>query len=203
MEIILALLKYLTATLTPMEFLVLTALIGLVSFIAAKWAMKNKGTLLKLLGKDGGELKDIQDKLETLATKDDIVKSLDRLELIVRHEISENDKSIEHLTQKFVEISALRHEIMDKEFEELKEAIATFQAHGSHMLAEININSVAQARLLAQIENIDSSFKAGVIEFRGYHRELGQDLKMLSRDLALIERSFDLKINNGSAVKLR
>lgn len=203
MELILALFTYLTATLAPMEFLGLSALVAVVSFIAVKLALKHKHTILKLFGKEGDDLKDIKEKLDTLATKDDIANGFIRLEMVVKHEISENDRSIEHLTQKFVEISALRHEIIDKEFDELRDALATFAVQGSHMLAEINDNNVSQARLLAQIENIDSSFKAGVIEFRGYHRELSQDLKMLGRDLALIERSFDLKINNGSAVKLR
>lgn len=59
------------------------------------------------------------------------------------------------------------------------------------------------ARVSAQVEKIDEFVRSSVPEFRSYHKELTNELKDLSKDLAVIERTLQTQINTGSAVKLR
>lgn len=203
MEIILALFKYLTASLTPLQFLAVMAAIVGVAFFAVKWALKRKKALTTLFRGEDENLKAINEKLDTVVTHEQLESAITKLELIMRHELSENRTTVNTLTQKFVEISQIRHEIVDKEFSEVKSLLEAGVEQRTIILSTIKEAKSNQDRLLDQVAHIDEFMKAAVPEFRAYHRELAGDMKMLGRDLALIERSIQLSINTGNAVKLR
>ena len=215
MDIILALIQYLLATLAPTEILVVIALLGLASFFAVKFALKRKNAIMSFFAKDEDEaLKRINEKLASSLTREEFRAAMAQFELVVKHELEENTKTVDVLKDKFVEIATIRQDINDREFQRVIEQIdenreiflaqyeKSAQQHALILSSTTKIHD-AQSKTLSQVEKIDEYVRAAVPEFRGYHRELGSDLKMLGRDLALIERSFQMNINNSSAIKLR
>lgn len=215
MDILIALIKYLAATLAPTEILIVVVIVGLASFFAVRFALQRKNAIMAFFSKDEDQnLKQINEKLGALVTKDELRAVQEKLEMILGHELGENTKSVSQLKEKFVEIATLRQEINDREFQHVLEQIEenrelflsqyekSAQQHALILSSTTKLQDT-QAKTLSQVEKIDEYVRAAVPEFRGYHRELGSDIKMLSRDIALIERSLQLNINNQSAIKLR
>lgn len=215
MEIIFALIKYLTASLTPMQFLVVLGIIGVATFFSIRFFLKKKSAIMAFFTKDEDEnLKHIRAKLDSSINRDEFNNSLQKLEALIRFEISESGRSLISLKEKLVEISTLRSEIDDKDFqrvineiEELRQVLmaqneATSRA-GALLLSNTNRINDEQAKVLSKVDKIDEFLKAAVPEFRGYHRELGSDIKMLGRDIALVERSIQLQMSNEHSIKLR
>jgi hypothetical protein len=217
MDIILALIQYLLATLAPTEILVVIALLGLASFFAVKFALKRKNAIMSFFAKDEDEdetLKRINEKLAMALTREEFKAAMAQFELVVKHELEENTKTIDVFKEKFVEIATIRQDINDREFQRVIEQIdesreiflaqyeKSAQQHALILSSTTKLHD-AQSKTLSQVEKIDEYVRAAVPEFRGYHRDLGSDLKMLGRDLALIERSFQMNINSNSAIKLR
>lgn len=197
MELTLAILKYLTGALSPVEFLVVLALVATFAFLAIQWALKRKKSLMSIFKPENESLKMLHKRIDGIATKQQVDAAIARLELITRHQLEENSTAIKSLTKSFVEVSELRAEIVDNEFAALKQQQAI-------LLSTLQDNSTDQTRIAIQVDNLDEFMKAAIPEFRAYHRELGSDVKLLGRDLALIERSISLAINTGTAaVKLR
>lgn len=196
MEIILALLKYFTAALSPVQFLVVLATIAGVSFLVVRWALKRRKAIMSILKPEDENLKLINDKLDHSIPREEFAAAVSKLELTIRHEVSAVTENVKALRHQFVEITALRAEIADKEFADLKD-------QQEILLSTLKQTNDSQTRIHVQVDHIDEYLKAAVPEFRGYHRELGSDIKMLSRDIALIERSISLVSNNSTAVKLR
>ena len=216
MEIVLTLVKYLTTAFSPQDFLLLSGgifgVIGVLIFIA----IKHKQTLLSFFGK-GGEDKSIlgiKIALDNLMTRAEINNSLLNLTMVIKHEISLSNRSTTDLRDKFVEISSLRQDIADREFlnvvseiDELRKNMSSYNdtsiASLALIIASTNRTHETNARVLSQIEKIDQFVQAIAPEFRGYHRDLSNEVRTLSRDLALIERSIGLSINTSNTIKLR
>lgn len=215
MEIILELLKYLTTSLTPVEFLAVMVMIGFGAFFVAGFAQKKRRALMALFGKGEDEaIKAISRKLDSVVTRDELQQHLAKFELIIRHELSVNSQSLDSFKEKYVEISSIRNEIVDKEFERVLQEIFesrqlfTAKALEAAEQREIILTTTsriqdAQHRVISEVEKVDEYLRAAIPEFRAYHREIDNDVKLLSRDLALIERSIQMSLNTGAGVKLR
>jgi hypothetical protein len=214
-EILIPILQYLTASLTPPELLAVLAIIGILTAILVRFGLKKRKAISAFFAKEEDEtLKEISGRIALTSTTADIDAMIAKLEISIKHQTEEITRSIHALKEKLVEISTLRNEIDEKEFErtfsELDD-LRDFLTKSNEITMEqrhVLLQSTAklqeiQARTLSQVEKVDEYLKAAVPEFRGYHRELGSDVKMLGRDIALIERSIELSINTSNAVKLR
>jgi hypothetical protein len=208
MEIILAISKYLISVLSPIEFLAVTALIAITCFMAVKWSLKRKAAIMALFtSKDKEEessLVRVHNRLDIVATKEDLSNLSQKLELIISHEISENTKSLDDFKHKFVEISSLRQEMLSSEFDTIKNLLEVNSGQNTIILTTVKDVHSSQVRLNDQVEHFNEFLKDAILELRGYHRDLSSDIKVLSRDIALMERSVQLSINTqNTGIKLR
>lgn len=211
MDLILELFRYLTTSFTPVEFLVVIALLGTSAFFLVNFALKRRKAIKALFGKGEDEdLKLINKQLEGVVTRED----LDRFKMIIQHEFESLKQDTAAFKEKFIEISAIRQAIVEKELQQiilevaenrkfLGEQIDETTAQSALILSTSNKLMEEQAKVLGRVSGLDEYLKAAIPEFRTYHRDLDDDIKLLGRDLAVIERSLTLSLNSNSGVKLR
>lgn len=212
MDIILAIVKYLTATLTPVEFLVVLVLVGIVATYAVKFALKKKKVLASIFSsKDDDAFDAINIRLDNITTREEfnnIITSFEfKFEAIFRRELTE------HARTDAREFERLSNALLENRSLILSDSLTTRNENSSRhdrMSEQISVILVStnklndiEARVLSRIENVDEFLKASIPEFRGYHREMSSDIKLLNRDIALIEQSIQLQINTNNAIKLR
>lgn len=211
MDIILELFKYLTTSFTPVEFLVVIALLGTATFLLVNFALKRRKAIKALFGKgEDDDLKIISKQLDTVVTRED----LERLKVLVNHEFESLRQDTIAFKEKFIEISAIRQAIVEKELHNVILAVGENRRYFSDqhdetleqqalILSTSNRIVDEQAKVLSRVSGMDEYMKAAVPEFRTYHRDIDDDIKLLGRDLAVIERSLTLSLNSNSGVKLR
>lgn len=209
MEIILTLVKYLTSTLALHEFViafaVLCALVGIIVWVFIKY----KADILPFFLKgDSPGIAGIKAKLDGVLTQADFNVSIANFELMVKHEFSATASELRALREKIIEVAQFQQELLNKDFLKVVNEIEDMRRVHDQRLELILASSIrggeTTARALSQIEKVDQLISSMIPEFRSYHREISSDIKLLSRDLALIERSIGLQINNTtSAIKLR
>lgn len=214
METILALFKFLAAGLSPTEFLVVIGIIVGATAILVRFILQHR---VKIAGWLSGNkesetqkaLDELTKKLDALATSAEVEKLLNSL----RVAYANHENNIEALLERFEELSSLRTQaamICDRILDEITEVKHLLQTHNegsraqyTNLLTQLARSQDAIARNLNQIEELDEVVKTSLPEFRSYHRDLGNELSNLSRDIALVERSLQMQINTANAVKLR
>jgi hypothetical protein len=223
MDIVLNILKQLSTTLSPTEFLMVLVIIAFTAFSAARFFMKVAGKKsgdFNLFG--GGSASD-----EAVKIQNDIQKIEQDLSIIVNAQTEllakltdilggikdtteETTEMVrEHSTEmlmfkKDVEAQALAAQ---KEIDGIIHQLKMQDVH-NHQMGEALRESLSKiltstTNMLTQLEKTDEFAKAFVPEFRSYHKELGKDITQLSKDIALMERSVQTQINNHNALKLR
>lgn len=210
MDLILAIFNYLTTSFTPVEFLVVIALLGVSTFLLVNFALKRKNSIKALFGKGDDDLKNISKQLESVVTHEE----LSRLTLVLTHEFESLRQDTNSFKEKFIEISSMRQAIVEKEMRQILTEIAESRKFFTEqhdesveqqalILSSSNRLAEEQSRILGKVGQLDEYLKAAIPEFRTYHRDLDDDIKLLGRDLAVIERSLQLSLNSSSGVKLR
>ena len=180
MDLILELFKYLTTSFTPVEFLVVIALLGTAAFLLVNFALKRRKAIKALFGKGGEDedMKAIKEKLDAVVTHEE----LERLLLVLKHEFESLRQDTNAFKEKFIEISAIRQAIVEKELNQVRSEIVE-----NRMVFTVQFNDATE-----QVEKIDERLE-----------KIDDEIKLLGRDLAVIERSLQLSLNSSSGVKLR
>lgn len=218
MEIVLTLLKHLSSTMSPTEFLVTLGLVGAAVFTSVKFIIKHVRARKEGFGvffgsTDPEDIKEISTKLGEVMTLEEFEKAI---ELLTQSQIRSNEiiqQELHSLQARLEAIAASGREIQ-LSFRELHEDMQDVQEQNRETHSNITASTillkteVARAleqtqRVLSQVEKIDEFCKQAVPEFRSYHKDLGKSVSDLSRDVALVERSVQTQLNTGSAVKLR
>lgn len=179
MDLILELFKYLTTSFTPVEFLVVTALFGTAAFFLVNFALKRRKAIKALFGKGEDEdMKAIKEKLDEVVTHEELEKFL----LVLKHEFESLRQDTNAFKEKFIEISAIRQAIVEKELAQVRNEIVENRDHFTEQFDDAT----------TQVEKIDARLE-----------RIDDEIKLLGRDLAVIERSLTLSLNSNSGVKLR
>lgn len=217
MDIITDLLKYLSANFTPMEFIVVLAVILAVSYLAVKYilksASKEDGLWDFLKGEEAElELADIQDDLYKIsrdqnAKLDEIEKNTTSILATLSVMQTQDKLNADTLDRHLNELREM-HEFLEKaredavkQFDEIKHQFKMHDLH-DHQAFENLKNAIDDAvdtisNVNSQLEKINEYVKNAVPEFKMSHKELSKDISQLSRDLALIERSIENQINTS------
>jgi homoserine dehydrogenase len=219
MDFLFDIVKQLAASLSPTQFLWILGIIAGTTFFLVRFILANKKKIVSWLTgqKEVDEtqvaLQDIKAALLKLLTTQDFQQDLARLDVSIKLALTAQAADLEAIREKLVELSSIKTELVTASrhiLDELSEIKHTIHVHndGSQtqyrdVLLQLNKSHELIARNLMQIEKMDEFFKATVPEFRGYHHELGTELNNLSRDIALVERSIQMQMNSGLAVKLR
>jgi hypothetical protein len=222
MDIVLNILKQLSATLSPTEFLMVLVGIAFSAFSAVKFFMKFSGKKagdLNLFGGGNAGSADViqinmqkieQDISDISNAQSDLLARLTEILVNIKVATEENTDIIrEHSTEmlifkKDVEAQAAAAQ---KEIDSITHQLKMQDVH-NHQMGEALRESLSKiltstTNMLTQLEKTDEFAKAFVPEFRSYHKELGKDITQLSKDIALMERSVQTQINTHNALKLR
>lgn len=219
MDIVLNLLKQLSATLTPAEFLLVLSVILVSTFVGVRFILKsvNKGGIGGLLFRDtantSNEMKEIKNKVDSLLTRDTFEKGIEDSNANIKKlaETSDRESAIFQENVRFLQL--MRQEMQQKyhehkeELEELQNSIALLEAAIEKQInllkTDIAKNQEHTQRILSQVENVDDRIKAAMPEFRSNFKEITGGLKDLSRDVAVLTGTVQAQINTFNAIKLR
>lgn len=232
MELLISLLRQLSASLTPTEFvLVILASAGAIIYsIRFLSRQKKKGGLLSLLsGDDKDSIEELKKAADAHAAQ--LVQLSAQLTVVVKltEDLGKTAIDHRHTLDKFVDEAHLRTETYSAAIESFisngKNVEATLiqlvqdmaelkrqhdlsfqgntQAHAAIADQQRHLESSIE-RLTADIEKHNEDLNRNIIpEFRVYHKDLSKELSNLARDVVLIERGIQNHINNVNAVKLR
>lgn len=220
MDLILNILKQLSATLSPTEFLLVLVVLTLTAFSSVRFFMKFTGK--KSGGFFGGgdnadsekmqnDINKIGQDLSTIVnTQTELLAKLTELLSNIKTSTDENTEILrEHATELLIfkkDVEA-QSSAAQKEMDGIVHQLKMQDVHNSQMSDALRESLTkilaATTNMLTQLEKTDEFAKAFVPEFRSYHKELGKDITQLSKDLALMERSMQTQINNHNALKLR
>lgn len=222
MDIILNILKQLSASLSPTEFLMVLVLIAFSAFSAVKFFMKVTGKKTGDFNLFGGAATASSDAIQVNMHKieQDIsdISDLQTASLLKLTEVLSNLQAVaeentvlirEHSTEmlifkKDVEAQAASaQKAIDGIIHQLKMQDVHNHQMGEALRESLTKILTSTSNMLSQLEKTDEFAKAFVPEFRSYHKELGKDVTQLSKDIALMERSVQTQINNHNALKLR
>lgn len=221
MDIVLNILKQLSATLSPTEFLMVLVVIAFTAFSAVKFVLKitgKKSGEFNLFGSSSQEASKVQIDIEKI--KDDLMAITNaQSELLVKlteilssikSSTEENTEIIrEHATEMLVfkkDVEA-QGQAAQKEIDAIINQLKLLDAHNAQISESLkdSLSRIlsSNTNMLTQMEKADEFAKAFVPEFRSYHKELSKDITQLSKDVALMERTVQTQINNNNALKLR
>lgn len=224
MDIILDLLKMLSASLSPTEFVVVLSVIALSSFIVVSYFLKNvrsksgMWSFLEEPEEEPVELKDVRDAVEQLAADntrqhEELTISQRAILAAVQEARAEDKERAETIIRYLEELAKLEHFLLtvkndvSHQIEELQNAVLSYQTTSEQDYARLRSSLETAVQVLSkinlQLDKIDEYVKSAIPEFKMAHRELSKDISNLSRDVALVERSVQSQINTVNAIKLR
>lgn len=218
MNIIVTLFKALAASLTTGQLLTVLALIGSITVFLIHLIIKNRKILGTFFLGHGDadstkQIADIRERLAGTATTEEVERAIEEINRGIRDHNAGHTRDMDQLRDRLHEITLLRQEIQSSNERLAEDHLQLMQRLNLHetseeaqvaqLLMAMNKSQDLLQRALLHLEKIDEFIKAAVPEFRGYHRELNGELRDLSRDIALVERTVQSQVNNGAAVKLR
>lgn len=220
MDFFIGILKQLAASLSPSEFLMVLILIATTIFIVVRFIVKNakggKGVLAMITGDDGSnqQLEDINRRLESAVSKDDLHKMEERIITLIADLRSEARSHDSDLSAQLQTISVMKVEI-EKEFEQVMKQMDTIhhqmKMHDIHdetsyaaIRESIQKGQDIMLRIISQVEKIDEFIRTSAPEFRSYHKELSKEIGQLSKDIGIMDRVLQAQINTSkSGITLR
>lgn len=224
METILQLLTSLASSFSPMQFLMVLGVIGLISISIILFVIQNmrqKSGLWSFLNTPEEEEIEISEVLsavnrlaeesqrrydEVLTVHKEILMNV----LAARAEETDRGSTILGYLQ---QIKSLEGSLSDakeeltKHIDELRRQFTIHDLHDQQLYESLKTTLMSSLQVInkinTQVEKIDEYARTAVPEFKLAHKELSKDISDLSRDIALVERSIQSQINNVNAVKLR
>lgn len=217
MEIVTTLLKYLSDSFTPMEFIAVLLVIFAVCYLAIKYILKSAAKedgLWDFLRSEEAEIElaDIQDDIykasrESKKQLDEIEKNTTDILASLAVMQTQDKLNSDALSKHIEELNALHGLLSDtkenitKQFDEIKHQFKMHDLHDhqafENLKASIEETLDVINNVNSQVEKIGDYVKNAVPEFKTSHKDLSKDISDLSRDIALIERSLQNQINNS------
>jgi hypothetical protein len=211
-------LKDLASVLTAGQFLMILAIITLVSGLAITFFIrnyKNPNGIFAFLKSNNEEMDDdiavIKEQIEFLSTKmDNIIREVKEIvgdAFIEQRDIGNSIKTEITRTVELKEEIQEMYSRLNNSLEDVKTVIRLQDSH-EQQSAE-HIKNILQQSLdairstQAHLEKLDDYIRDQVPQFRADNKEFAKDLNDLSRDLALIERSIQTQVSTIQAVTLR
>jgi outer membrane murein-binding lipoprotein Lpp len=223
MDVLVELIRKLVEQLTPGTFLVVLALILGISALIVKFIfnhVKRPGGVWSFLDDtdEAVELVDVHNSVKELS--ENMTARLDKMSVVqdrvllilergVNEELARNNKLDEFATtlislasrvEEYKRGIAAAIEKIDsgliEQGADARQALDNFKIVMDSALIIVN-------RIENQLDQLESYAHETIPEFKAAHRDLSRELSILSRDIALVERSLQMQINNVSAVNLR
>lgn len=231
MDLIFSLLKQLSTSLPPSEFVLVLAVLCLITLLIVKqlgsMTGKKKGIMGLLFG-SGDEDQEKRDKAQEAAktvvdginSKVDDLVSVDKFDSAIEKIIKSLDAINQHITdQDFslknseVEVQLLRKDVqglIENTAREISDIKHQLKVHDN--MEQQNLDATKESlrrvqefnqHIISQLDKLDELARSSFPEFKVFHKDLSRDISDLSRDIALIERSIQSQINTINTVKLR
>jgi hypothetical protein len=208
------LVKYLAQVSSPGEFLMVMGVVLFIIFIGAKYFVTfiAHGRKFLNLFNGGGEHYELSEKIGALATDEQVERSsveqreqFDQLMEIMKEQLAVSRELLSQhavLKQQHDDIFREVHEDVEALNRELKDLSVALQSHNTIMRMDVAKNQELIIRVITQLEKIDEFAKVSVPEFRASFKEVIHDLKIIERDMALIDQLLQLQINSPG-IKLK
>lgn len=224
METILQLLTSLASSFSPMQFLMVLGVIGLISISVILFVIQNmrqKSGLWSFLSapeEEEIEISEVLNAVNRLAEEsqrryDEVLtvhKEILMNVLAARAEETDRGSTILGYLQQIKSLEgslSVAKEELTKHIDELRRQFNIHDLHDQQLYESLKTTLMSSLHVInkinAQVEKIDEYARTAVPEFKLAHKELSKDISDLSRDIALVERSIQSQINNVNAVKLR
>lgn len=224
METILQLLTSLASSFSPMQFLMVLGVIGLISISVILFVIQNmrqKSGLWSFLSapeEEEIEISEVLNAVNRLAEEsqrryDEVLtvhKEILMNVLAARAEETDRGSTILGYLQQIKSLEgslSVAKEELTKHIDELRRQFTIHDLHDQQLYESLKTTLMSSLQVInkinTQVEKIDEYARTAVPEFKLAHKELSKDISDLSRDIALVERSIQSQINNVNAVKLR
>lgn len=216
MDIIFNLLKQLSSTLSPPEFLVVLVIITVSVWTIVKFLIKHipknhiRNSIFGL-DESTSSLDSVQIKLELMESSQS--ESLSKIMSAVVELRNNNEKYDDIVNKQMVDLIILKKDIdqmnlaLHEKLEDIKQQFKSRDLH-DHQVFDVLKESQSKlqeivSKTTSQLEKIDEHTRGAILDFKSSHKDLGKNLSDLSRDIALVERSVQNQINSVNAIKLR
>lgn len=226
MEFVFGILKQLSASLTPLEFLLIVALIVVAILMTVRHISKaSKGGIIGLLtgqeekpDKIGDLTKKFDEFAAHAATKTELQNSIADVKQLLTVGLTElingSHLNDEHMDDHLQHINDMRAEfgktlgLLQKQMDDMQHHMKMHDVHDETQFGAIK-DSLQRShellhKLVSQVEKVDEYLKTTAPEFRSYHKDLTRELGQLSKDIGIMDRVLQAQINNGkSGITLR
>lgn len=211
-------LKDLASALTAGQFLMILAIIVVVSGLCIAFFIKNYKNpngifaFLKTSNEEiDNDIADIKEQIEFLSTKmDNIVREVKEIvgdAFVEQRVIGDSIKTEIARTIELKEEIQQMYSRLNNSLEDVKTVIRLQDSHeqqsAEHIKTILQQSLDAIRSTQAHLEKLDDYIRDQVPQFRADNKEFAKDLNDLSRDLALIERSIQTQVSTIHAVTLR
>lgn len=226
MEIVFSILKQLSAMMSPLELLLIVALIAISILMSVRYIAKvpKSGIIGLLTGQEEkpDKISDLTKKFEDFvsnaSTKTELQNSIAEVKQLITVGLTElingsrlNDENMDdHLQHnndmraEFGKTLGLIQKLIDDMLHLMKMHDVHNETQFNTLRESLHRNHELMHKLISHVEKIDEYLKTTAPEFRSYHKDLTRELGQLSKDIGIMDRVLQAQINNGkSGITLR